>query len=102
MYHNGEWGTVCHNGWNLNDSEVVCSELGFGPAIAARHNESYEQDDGKIWLDDLQCDGTELTISMCSYSGWGVKNCSSHSSDAAASVQCSVSGNNYLLKVTHN
>ena len=90
VYHNGEWGTVCDNGWDLNNAQVVCSELGLGPAIAARHNTSYIQDDSQIWLDNLKCDGTEWTIRMCSHTGWGVKNCS-HSEGAG--VQCSVPGN---------
>ena len=92
VYHNGEWGTVCDNGWDLNDAQVVCNELDLGPAIAAKHNTSYEQGDGKIWLDNVECIGTEWNIRMCSHTGWGVKNCS-HLKDAG--VQCSVPGNIY-------
>ena len=26
---NGVWGTVCHNGWDNNDTRVVCEQLGY-------------------------------------------------------------------------
>ena len=95
VYHNGEWGTVCDDGWDLNDAQVVCRELGLGPAISAKHNKSYGQGDGQIWLNNVECVGDEGTIRMCSHGGWGVKNCG-HSKDA--SVQCSVPGNINPLK----
>ena len=69
VYYNGDWGTVSH-GWDLNDAQVVCKELGFGNAVAARYSESYGPGRGEIWLSDLQCVGTEWTIGNCSHSGW--------------------------------
>ena len=87
VYHNGVWGTVCDDGWDLNDAQVVCNELGLGYATAARHNAFYGQGSGQIWLDEVNCVGTEATVKSCSHSGWGSHDCS-HGKDA--SVNCTV------------
>jgi len=85
VHHNGEWGTVCDDEWDLNDAQVVCSELGFGNAVAARHDAFYGEGSGQIWLDDLNCVGIELTIRNCSHREWEMNNCH-HGEDA--SVKC--------------
>ena len=93
VYHRGEWGTVCGDGWDLNDAQVVCNELNISPIIAVRHNAFYGEGSGKIWLNDLNCSGSEKSIRRCSHRGWGIKNCI-HSKDAG--VKCS-RGKNGLL-----
>ena len=85
VYHNGVWGTVCDDGWDLNDAQVVCNQLGFGTATAAGHGASYGWGSGQIWLDDVNCTGGEETIGNCSHRGWGSHNCH-HGEDA--SVRC--------------
>ena len=85
VYYNGEWGTVCDDDWDLNDAQVVCSELGLGKATAALRGAFYGQGTGEIWLDNVNCVGNELTIGNCSHRGWGIEDCG-HFEDA--SVNC--------------
>ena len=70
MYHNGEWGTVCGGGWDLNDAQVVCNELGFSNAVTATRQSFFGHLRISAWLCDLQCVGTESSITNCSHSGW--------------------------------
>ena len=87
VYFNGEWGTVCHDYWHISGTQVVCKELGFSGGGAVKHSGIYGQGSGPIWLDNLYCDGTELTIRDCYHWGWGRHNCD-HSEDAG--VKCHV------------
>ena len=94
VYHNGVWGTVCDDGWDLNDAQVVCSELGLGKATAAQHGAFYGRGSGQIWLDDVNCVGTEGTIGNCSHSGWGIEDCF-HGKDA--SMNCTAGDLNRFI-----
>ena len=96
VYYNGEWGTVCDHGWDLNDAQIVCNELGLGHAIFAAHNAFYGQGDGQIWFRNVECVGTESTIGNCSHMPiqWEPFYFCDHSKDAG--VKC-VSGNVSLL-----
>ena len=91
VYYNGEWGTVCDDGWDLNDAQVVCTQLGYGQAIAALTKAYYGQGSGNIWLSNLDCDGTESTIGSCPHSGWGIHTTFCNHADDAG-IRCSLFG----------
>merc|ERR1719181_926220 len=58
LYHNGEWGTVCSDEFNINGAQVVCSQLGLtGGEIMPV--DSYPSGSGSIWMDDVVCTGNE-------------------------------------------
>ena len=83
IYYNGEWGTVCRDIWDLRDAIVVCRQLGYLTAerTSIGTGAEFGKGTGQIWLDNVDCRGTENMLSSCTASSWGVHNCD-HIEDA--------------------
>ncbi|XP_063951094.1 soluble scavenger receptor cysteine-rich domain-containing protein SSC5D-like isoform X2 [Lytechinus pictus] len=65
LFLNNEWGTVCDDEFDIDDGEVACRQLGY-PGVHSVYGEaSFGRGYGSIWLDDMQCSGTELTLTDC-------------------------------------
>ena len=79
--YGGVWGTVCSNNFDNNDAKVACYMLGFERSGVYISNK-YGVGTGQIWLDDLQCNGSEMSFDNCTHRGWGVHNCD-HYQDVA-------------------
>lgn len=65
VFHNGEWGTVCDDGWDLLDASTVCRELGFWNASAITTSSVSGQGTGPVWIRNAQCAGDETTLRNC-------------------------------------
>uniref|UniRef100_A0A8C6TD99 SRCR domain-containing protein n=1 Tax=Neogobius melanostomus TaxID=47308 RepID=A0A8C6TD99_9GOBI len=77
IYHDGQWGTVCDDGWDLKEAQVVCRHLKFLSAKSVVTGEEiYGKASGPIWMDDMECTGTEKYLHTCKFKGWGVTDCS--------------------------
>uniref|UniRef100_A0A8C8S9X9 CD163 molecule n=1 Tax=Pelusios castaneus TaxID=367368 RepID=A0A8C8S9X9_9SAUR len=87
VWHNGSWGTVCDDSWDLADANVVCKQLGCGSAISALGKAAFGEGTGPIWVEKVNCRGTESSLWDCPATPWHQSNCG-HKEDAA--VKCSV------------
>ncbi|KAL3979826.1 groucho [Sarotherodon galilaeus] len=86
ILHEGRWGTVCDDEWDLRDAEVVCRAMDCGIPQRAKSKAFFGEGQGKIWLDDVNCLGNEMSLGQCRHPSFGENNCG-HGEDAG--VICS-------------
>ena len=81
------WGTVCDDLWGAVDARVACRQLGFSITGAVALTLTAVPDGtGQIWLDNVQCRGTEARLIDCPANTLGSHNCV-HVEDAGVSCQ---------------
>lgn len=87
IYHDSEWGTICDDGWGIEEGITVCKQLGYSSALSVQSGAYFGSGSGVIWLDDVDCNGSDETrLDGCSRGGWGVHDCT-HQEDVG--VRCS-------------
>ncbi|TMS04316.1 Neurotrypsin [Larimichthys crocea] len=81
VFINGQWGSVCDDGWNDVNAAVVCRQLGFTGVAKARSMAYFGEGRGPIHLDNVRCSGTEMSLGQCQAVGQDGHDCR-HSEDA--------------------
>lgn len=82
------WGTVCPDSWDLNDSNVVCRQLGYDGAQNTSDPDAFETRTEVSWMSNVQCKGNESLLSECRYNGWDAYGNLCQFFDHQASVIC--------------
>ncbi|XP_075939995.1 scavenger receptor cysteine-rich type 1 protein M130-like [Anarhichas minor] len=83
VFYKGQWGTVCDDGWEMGNANVVCRQLGCGHAVSVPGSAHFGRGTGPIWLDDVMCTGEEAALTHCRHPVFGEHNCG-HGEDAGA------------------
>ena len=90
VFHDGEWGSICDDSFNLNAGIIVCRQIGMDTSrvaiqvggsgyggSAARSGTS--PGTGQIWLDDVNCGDSSLDrLEDCPHKPYGSNNCEHH------------------------
>ena len=81
VFYNNTWGTVCDDYFSNTEGDVVCRQLNYiGLVSVVLHPSVFGSGEGPIWLDDVDCNGSEDSIFDCYHNDIGVHNCQ-HSED---------------------
>ncbi|XP_048460501.1 scavenger receptor cysteine-rich type 1 protein M130-like [Rhincodon typus] len=71
IFFRGMWGTVCDDSWDRHDAAVVCRQLNCGEPVWTVEETLFGQANGTIWMNKVQCKGSELFLSDCLLSAMG-------------------------------
>jgi deleted-in-malignant-brain-tumors protein 1 len=65
VFHNGEWGRVCDNGWNMLDAQVVCHQLNYIYTLGATVGDTFGDGGRAPAYGNVDCIGLENGLSNC-------------------------------------
>ena len=87
---NGQVGTICGDHFGVEEAQVICRMLGYGPnevsSVSVYPGRPVGDESMPILLDNVVCLGNEDSILDCRHYGVGVHNCD-HSEDVNVACQ---------------
>ena len=75
LFHQGVWGMVWDDLWDLPEADTACRQLGYGWAASAPGEAHFGEGSGKVLLDSVHCSGEEQRLEECSHVGCFAHNC---------------------------
>ena len=76
---------MCDDTWDVADAQVACRQLGYS-GTGAVPLDDVPAGSGNIWLDDVQCSGSESMLFECINIAFGVHKCV-HAQDAGVTCK---------------
>ena len=80
-----EWGTVCDDGFDIDDANVFCRYLGFHKATGVYSRAVLGEGSGPIILTKLKCKGDEISPFDCKHNGFEKTKGCTHKNDVGIS-----------------
>ncbi|XP_044208356.1 scavenger receptor cysteine-rich type 1 protein M160 isoform X2 [Thunnus albacares] len=71
IYKDNSWSYVGDKHWNSSTEKVVCRSTHCGETENSTEDVLYPTD-AKVFVNELECDGTESHLLDCKYPGWNV------------------------------
>ncbi|XP_066015715.1 fibroblast growth factor receptor 1-A [Pocillopora verrucosa] len=65
VFYKGKWGKICTNGWDFNDAQVICRQLGFEEALAEFIGSNVKDGNITSVMVDVSCTGEEVELASC-------------------------------------
>ena len=86
VYYHDRWGTVCNDGWDEEDANIVCRQLGFESSELADFGLAAKNE---ILLENVMCSSNDTILASCGHYGVYVRvGCNSNSYYKVAGVKC--------------
>ena len=90
--YNNTWGWICDQQWDVRDADVVCRMIGYTGASTVEDKKAPYNYSDYIWMNNVQCKGSENSLFSCLYDEWGNHSCES---GYKAGVACNVAEGEY-------
>ncbi|XP_042265863.1 scavenger receptor cysteine-rich type 1 protein M130 isoform X3 [Thunnus maccoyii] len=71
IYKDNSWSYVGDKHWNSSTEKVVCRSTHCGETENSTEDVLYPTD-AKVFVNELECNGTESHLLDCKYPGWGI------------------------------
>ena len=94
VFNDGIWGTVCAEGWGIEEAMTVCRQLNLGYASEAVTEQNFSRTDLEVIMSGVQCHINDISIYHCEHDEW--KNTTCSDKKKSAGVVC-VSGKTFTL-----
>lgn len=75
FYYNHQWGSVCDTNFGTDEADVICGQLDCGRAASVHGDAYFGEGYGPIWLDKVDCTGSEASVTECSNDGFATHSC---------------------------
>ena len=91
IFHGSAWGAVCDDGFDMNEAQTACLQLGYD--VADNFVDAVHSGPLTYLLDEVRCYPNHARLQDCVHNRWGVHDCSYNE---GIEVICS-GGSKYLL-----